>query len=158
MNTFKEMLNDTKVVIDAGILYDYKFYIFLNKNFDALKEANKKLLLHKSALNVPVGRNNGNLIMLQNNNLIELYGSEDFGNICHDTLHMLISKSTKERITFISKNFRLCKNADQVNNFMSTKVLGIEPLTLDLDGSIRKYQILDYNYIEQEDKYENNIT
>lgn len=157
MNTFTEMLRESKVVIDTGILFDYKFFKFLNANIELIKRCNVKLFLHKSVIHTLATKNMGNLIVLDNNNLIQLYGTDDFNNLSKDTLCMIISECNKEKFTLISKNFRLCKNADRVNDFKSVTPLGIESITIDDAGKIREYKVLDYNYIEGGSRYDNQL-
>ena len=48
MNTIKEILNETRIIIDPRIVEEAGFYWFLEKNIDFLKSSGTKLLIHKS--------------------------------------------------------------------------------------------------------------
>ena len=155
MNTLNKILNETRIIIDPRIVEEAGFYWFLEKNIDLLKSSDTKLLIHKSVCFRIFENYQNNFNRLKSNKLLEYYGTEDWRNIDRDTLYLLIANCKKQRFTLVSKHFCLCKSAESINDFRTAVVLGINAKTVDEDGNIDTYEIMDPNYFANLMKGEN---
>lgn len=146
MSTIKEILNETRIIIDPRIVEEAGFYWFLEKNGDTLRSSPQKLLIHKSVCFRIFEKHQNNLNWLKSNKMLEYYGTEDCRNIERDTLYLLIANCKKQRFTLVSRHFCLCKSAEAINDFRTAVVLGIKAKTVDEDGNIDTYEIMDPDY------------
>ena len=155
MSTINKILNETRIIIDPRIVEESGFYWFLEKNIDLLKSSGTKLLIHKSVCFRIFENYQNNFNRLKSNKLLEYYGTDDWRNIDRDTLYLLISNCKKQRFTLVSKHFCLCKSAESINDFRTAVVLGINAKTVDEDGNIDTYKIMNPDYFANLMKGEN---
>jgi hypothetical protein len=147
MYNINDICRESVVIVDNKTAFTSYFSRMINENFSRLKNIGAKFYFHNSVNYYPETWNPTTILILQQNNMAEFFGSGNYQKMTQDTLAFIVKNCTKSKISLITREFRLGRNAESVNQFESVSPLGVTAITQDRSIELQSYSVMDYNNI-----------